>query len=191
MMSTEMAAVSALTNDGCAGTSIHAAKVKAAMASTVGTNTLEMRSARRWIGACDPWASLIKATMRASTLDAPIAVASTSNAPEVLMVAPITRSPARFSTGIDSPVSIDSSTAPLPDRTMPSTGKRSPGRTTTTLPGASEAIGTSSSTAPRRTRAVDGCNLARLRSARLVWLLARASMALPVSTSAMIRMTAS
>ena len=37
--------------------------------------------------------------------------------------------PASFSTGSDSPVSIDSSTAEAPSITIPSTGTRSPGRT--------------------------------------------------------------
>ncbi len=48
---------------------------------------------------------------------------------------PNTIDPGAFSTGSDSPVSIDSSTADAPSTTSPSTGIRSPGRTTTTLPG--------------------------------------------------------
>ena len=45
------------------------------------------------------------------------------------MVAPMTRSPGCFSTGIGSPVTIDSSTALEPSSTTPSTGTFSPGRT--------------------------------------------------------------
>ena len=44
-------------------------------------------------------------------------------------VPPVTRSPAVFSTGTGSPVSIDSSTALRPSTTVPSTGILSPGRT--------------------------------------------------------------
>ena len=46
-----------------------------------------------------------------------------------LTVPPITLSPGVFSTGMDSPVTIDSSTAPRPSSTAPSTGTPSPGRT--------------------------------------------------------------
>ena len=50
-------------------------------------------------------------------------------APVVFIVAPIHRRSGALSTGIDSPVSIDSSTADAPSITSPSTGIRSPGRT--------------------------------------------------------------
>ena len=46
--------------------------------------------------------------------------------PVPLMVPPITRSPRCFATGIDSPVTIDSSTALLPSTTTPSTGTPRP-----------------------------------------------------------------
>ena len=38
------------------------------------------------------------------------------------VTAPVTRAPGPFSTGIDSPVTIDSSTALVPSTTTPSTG---------------------------------------------------------------------
>ncbi len=191
MIRTATAAVIAWTSDGSAGTIHQIAEVAIAIEITTGTKMLETRSARRWIGACDPWASRIRRTICASTLAAPTVVASTSNAPAVLTVAPMTRSPGCFSTGNDSPVSIDSSTAPVPRRTTPSTGNRSPGRTSTTSPARTSAMGISSSPPSRRTRAVDGCRAARSRSARVVCRFARASIALPSSTSAMIRMIAS
>ena len=50
---------------------------------------------------------------------------------------------------------------------------------------------TSTSWPSRRTRAVDGCSLASWRKARVVLRFARASMALPSSTSAMMMITAS
>lgn len=49
--------------------------------------------------------------------------------PAVFIVAPMMRSPGCFSTGIDSPVTIDSSTALVPSVTLPSTGTFSPGLT--------------------------------------------------------------
>ena len=49
--------------------------------------------------------------------------------PVPLTVPPVTLSPVVFSTGIDSPVSIDSSTFVRPSMTRPSTGTFSPGRT--------------------------------------------------------------
>ena len=129
--------------------------------------------------------------MRASTLEAPMLVASISSEPAVLIVAPITGSPRCFSTGIDSPVSIDSSTAELPWTTTPSIAMRSPGRTITRSPLRTSAIATSRSWPPRRTRAVDGWSFASWRNARVVFRLARASMAWPSSTSAMMMITAS
>ena len=110
------------------------------------------------------------------------------------MVPPITRSPGCFSTGMDSPVSIDSSTALPPERTSPSTGSRSPGRTITTSPLATCSTGTSTSvpsSAPRWTRAVLGCRATSERRAAEVRLLARASRALPVRIRAMMITTAS
>ena len=54
-----------------------------------------------------------------------------AKAPVLFRVAPMTSAPGLFSTGSDSPVIIDSSTALLPSSTFPSTGIFSPGRTTT------------------------------------------------------------
>ena len=60
----------------------------------------------------------------------------------------MTSSPGPFSTGIDSPVNMASSTAERPSSTTPSTGIFSPGRTTTTSPARTDSTGTSSSTSP-------------------------------------------
>ena len=54
--------------------------------------------------------------------------------PVPFTVPPVTRSPAAFSTGIGSPVTIDSSTALRPSSTTPSTGTFSPGRTRSRSP---------------------------------------------------------
>ena len=129
--------------------------------------------------------------MRARALSAPSVVARKRKAPVRLIVPPITRSPAFFSTGIDSPVSIDSSTALAPESTSPSTGTRSPGRTITMSPLRTCSTGTSTSRSSRRTRAVFGCRATSERRAAEVRLLARASNALPVRMSAMMTTTAS
>ena len=101
---------------------------------TNGTNTALMRSAKRWTGALLPCASSTRRTIWASAVSEPTFVARNMNVPSLLMVAPMTWSPAFFSTGMGSPVSIDSSTALWPDVTTPSTGTFSPGRTTTMSP---------------------------------------------------------
>ena len=57
--------------------------------------------------------------MRASRVSAPTLAARISSAPEPFTVPPMTLAPGCFDTGIPSPVTIDSSTLPLPDRTDP------------------------------------------------------------------------
>ncbi|CFE47818.1 Uncharacterised protein [Mycobacterium tuberculosis] len=132
MISTATAAVIPAT--GLAAISVHPAKVATATPMTAGTNTAETRSASRCTGALSPCACSTSRTICASAVSAPTAVARTVNSPSRLTVAPATRSPAVFSTGTDSPVSIDSSTAARPSVTSPSTGIFSPGRTRTRSP---------------------------------------------------------
>ena len=74
-------------------------------------------------------------TIWASTVSAPTRSARITRPPVPLTVPPITRSPGPFSTGIGSPLIIDSSTALAPSTTMPSTGTFSPGRTRSRSPG--------------------------------------------------------
>ena len=69
-----------------------------------------------------------------------------------LTVPPMTRSPGPFSTGIGSPVIIDSSTALVPSSTTPSTGTFSPGRTRSRSPTWTSSSGTSSSRPSARSR---------------------------------------
>ena len=73
----------------------------------------------------------------------------------------------------------------------PSTGMRSPGRTRSTSPATTDVTGTSATTSPRTTRAVAGCRSTSARNADEVLRFARASKTFPVSTSAMITITAS
>jgi hypothetical protein len=100
----------------------------------------------------------------------------------------MTRSPARLSTGADSPVSIDSSTEDEPSTTVPSTGTFSPGRTRTRSPTATWSMGTSTSTVPsgpsRRTRAVVGARPTSVLMEAAVRFLALSSSQRPIRTRA-------
>ena len=105
----------------------HPRNVSAAIAITTGTKTAETWSASFWIGALLPCASSTRRMICARAVSRPTLVASNLSMPSLLSVAPITGSPGLFSTGSDSPVSIDSSTAERPSTTTPSTGIFSPG----------------------------------------------------------------
>ncbi len=129
-------------------------KVSTATIMTAGTKYPATRSTVRWIGAFELWACFTILMIWASIVSAPTRVARKRNDPVLLIVAPTTNDPSVFSTGIGSPVTIDSSTTDAPDRTSPSTGTFSPGLTTTTSPTTTSEIGTSSSCSPLRTRAV-------------------------------------
>ena len=73
-------------------------------------------------------------TICASRVSEPTRSARMMNDPVPLMVAPMTLLPDAFSTGIDSPVIMDSSIELRPSRTTPSTGTFSPGRTRSLSP---------------------------------------------------------
>ncbi len=188
MISTEMAATVARAESPSTN---QPTKVAIAMEITTGTKTRLTRSARFWIGARDPCASRMSCTMRASALSLPSVVARAFRAPVPLIVPPTTRSPDRLATGMDSPVSMDSSTALLPDTTSPSAGMRSPGRTTNRSPGVSSSTGISASRRSRSTRTVLGWRSASDRSAAVVCRLARASNVLPSRMRPMMAATAS
>jgi len=102
------------------------------------------------------------------------------------MVAPMTWSPAVFSTGMLSPVSMLSSTADLPSVTTPSTGIFSPGRTRTWSPTTTCSRGISTTAPSRSTLAVFGARPTRAVIAAAVCFFAFASIHLPASTSARI-----
>jgi hypothetical protein len=108
----------------------HRMNVRAARTSTIGTNTAEIRSARRATGALDACASATRRPICASVVPSPTRVARTRRRPLALRVAPVTLLPGPTSTGTDSPVSMDSSTAESPSTTTPSVAIFSPGRTT-------------------------------------------------------------
>ncbi len=140
MMRTATAAVNA--NAGSSPAPSQNPSVATASPITTGTNTAETRSASRCTGALPLWASLTSRAICASAVSAPTRVARTTSRPPALTEAPATASPGCFSTGTDSPVSSDSSTALRPCSTIPSAATFSPGRTTKRSPAWSCSIGT-------------------------------------------------
>ena len=186
MITTPMNAVRASVTRGSGPNRNHARNVSAATTMTAGTNTSEIRSASRWIGAFEPWARWTRSTIRASAVSRPTRVARMTNEPVVLIVAPMTSSPTRFVAGIGSPVSIDSSTADVPSTTTPSTGTLSPGRTRRRSPATTTASSTSSSTPPRSRRAVVAWSPTSRRMAPVVRPFARASSHRPRRISPMM-----
>ena len=154
MISTATALISAKVSGDDGASISHTAKVSAATANTAGTNHMVMRSTMAWIGSLEPCASSTMRMICDSTVSPPTAVARKAKAPVWLTVPPTTLPPAVLATGIGSPVIIDSSTKLSPSITSPSTGTLSPGRTSTTSPAATEAMGRSTSRPSRRTCAV-------------------------------------
>ena len=114
---------------------------------TAGTNHADTRSASACTGARLRCASATVCTICASSVAPPTRSARMTKAPPPLTVPPIRAAPAALSTGIDSPVSMDSSTAPAPSSTVPSTGIFSPGRTRSVSPACTCARSTSASRA--------------------------------------------
>ena len=146
MISTATAVVNA--NAGLAPSASQNPSVATESAITIGTKTAEMRSASRCTGALPVWASVTSRPIWASAVSAPTFVARTTRRPPRFTVAPVTSSPPCFSTGIDSPVRNDWSTAEEPSSTIPSVAIFSPGRTTKRSPIRSSATGTRRSRPP-------------------------------------------
>ena len=96
-----------------------------------------------------------------------------------MMEAAATLSPGPLSTGRDSPVRADSSTADWPSTITPSTGMDCPGRTTTRSPTWTSSTGISISTPSRTTVAVLGAKSIRRLMASPVLPLDRVSRNLP------------
>ena len=161
----------------------HTQKVATAMAMTTGTNTPATLSARRAMGGLVALASSTRRTICARLVSAPTRVARKVKLPVRLMVAALTASPARFSTGMDSPVRALSSTELVPSTTTPSTGSDSPGRTRMRSPGCRFSAATSRSWPPSSTTwAVLGARSMSFSSAPPVLALLRVSRYLPTVT---------
>ena len=169
MISTATAAVNA--NSALSPAPSQNPSVATASAITTGTNTPETRSASRCTGALPDCASVTSRAICASAVSAPTRVARTISRPPALTVAPATSSPGPTSTGTDSPVSIELSTAERPVSTTPSVATFSPGRTTKRSPTASCSTGTrrpsssSTSLAPSSSSAFSAAPARRLARA--------------------------
>ena len=132
-------------------------------------------------------ASATRRTICARSVSAPTRSPRITKLPVPLSVPPMRRSPGPFSSGIGSPVSIDSSTELLPAITMPSTGTLPPGRTRSRSPRRMLSSGTSrSDPSSASRRAVGGARRSRARMAPPVRLRARSSITWPNSTSTVI-----
>ena len=107
----------------------HAPNASSATTMTVGTNQPATWSASRWIGARERCASATICTICESSVSRPTLSARMTNPPDWLRVPAMTLLPASLVTGMDSPVTSDSSSAERPSRMTPSTGTFSPGRT--------------------------------------------------------------
>ena len=163
MISTATAAVNATSS----GEPLPSQKPSVASASpiTIGTKIPETLSASRCTAAFPFWASSTSRAICANCVSEPTRVARTTSRPPALTVAPTTASPSPTSTGTDSPVSIDASTALLPVTTTPSVAIFSPGRTTNSSPTTSWSAGIRISVPFRRTATSFAPSSSRARNA--------------------------
>ncbi len=141
MTSTEMNMVREKTTDSPDRN--QARPASRAMAMTMGTKYPETMSAILAMGALEPWASSTSLMIRARAVSLPTWVALNLITPFLLRLAPMTLSPGCFSTGMLSPVSMDSSTEVRPSMTSPSTGIFSPGFTRRISPTSTSSMGIS------------------------------------------------
>ena len=89
---------------------------------TTGTNTPATLSASLAMGALEAAASSTRRIIWARVVSSPTRLAWKVKAPDLFREAAATLSPGPLSTGRDSPVRADSSTAEAPSRMTPSTG---------------------------------------------------------------------
>ena len=172
-MSTATAAVTAA--EAGQPSSSQTTSVTTEITRTIGTNTPEMRSARRCTFALPDWASSTRRAICASWVSSPTRVARTTSRPPAFTVAPTTASPAPTSAGTDSPVTIEASTADDPDTITPSVAIFSPGRTMNSSPTRSDEIGMRPSTPSRTTATSFAPSSSRARRAAPARRLERTS----------------
>ena len=135
---------------------------------TAGTKTPETLSAMRAIGAFVAAASLTIWMICEKVVSSPTLVARALINPDWFIVAAETVSSTFLSTGIDSPVSADSSIAVVPSMITPSTGIDSPGFTTKMSPDFTSSIPTSACSPSRSITAVFGAIFIRFLRASVV-----------------------
>ena len=135
-------------------------------------------SVKRWAGAFCSCASRINLRIPSSALSRDLRTTFKSTLPQRFNVPASTEDPASLSTGAASPVRLDSSAAVFPSITSASTGKESPGRTRTFMPGSNASTETRSSVPSSRTRIASlGAALKRPASSRSVRYAANSSKA--------------
>ena len=120
----------------------HASAARPASTSTAARNHPATRSAMRSVAGRSWKACVISWRMPASRVCSPTCRTRSISTPWRFRLPASTSSPGAFATGLDSPVSSDSSTAPAPASTVASAGMRCPAATRTRSPGASCATGT-------------------------------------------------
>jgi hypothetical protein len=191
MINTATALTSASVSAGAGPTITQTRKVSIAIPITTGTKYRVTRSTRAWIGSLEPCAASTMRMIWDNTVSLPTRVAAKVRLPCPFTVPPTTFDPVSLSTGTGSPVIMDSSTQDEPSRTSPSTGSRSPGRTSTWSPGRSCSASSSSTSPARVTRAVRGRRPMSLRMASEVSPRARASRKRPTRIRVMMTAEAS
>ena len=157
--------------------------VSAASASTIQVKRPAQRSARACIGALLAWARCTSSIKRAKAESAPLRKTSKSRGDCRLRPPAESSVPTCTKRGIGSPVKPDSSTLEQPEITLPSTGRRSPGKIRKRSPGLRPPTRTGrGKSSPTSSRAVLGCRSARASRASPVRRLARSSRKRPSST---------
>ncbi|SHW48473.1 Uncharacterised protein [Mycobacteroides abscessus subsp. abscessus] len=142
--------------------------ISAAAIMTPGTSGLAMRSAKRWEAPLRDCSASTMRTMRASELSSAVVVTSTSSTPVPLIDPANTSSPGPASTGTDSPVMAETSSAVRPCPMMPSVATRSPGLTSIRSPIRNSVGATTISVPSRSTVASSGTSDNSARSPRRV-----------------------
>ena len=188
MTTTAMNAVRASVRRGSGPTSNQIANVMLAVTSTSGTNTSLIRSARRWIGAFDPWARSTIATIEASTVSRPTRVARMTTVPggiqrraDELVARPLLHR--HWLAGQHRFVDRRSTRR----RRLRRPGSARPGRTRSTSPARTAAERRRRPPGrPSIRRAIVACSPTSRRIAPVVWSLARASSQRPSRTRPMM-----
>ena len=183
---TAMAVATARTSFGSAPKRYQPIKVRMLIRMIVGTKISDMRSASRAMAGFDACAFSTAATIRASVVPSPTAVARITSDASVRSAPATTRSPSPRSTGADSPVRSDSSIAARPLMITPSTGTRPPGRTSRRSPAITLVRGTllpAGSLALASSSALSGRSARRLRTALVEASFACASSQRPSATN--------
>ena len=165
---------------------IHIANVTAATPKTTGTKTPETLSAAFETGAFIEVASLTILIICERVVSSATRNALHFKKPRLFIVAPVTLSPTNLSTGMLSPVILDSSTEASPSTTIPSAGMLSPAFTIKTSPTTNSSAGIKISLPSRKTVALLGARSISPRRASAVFPFERASRSFPTVISVSI-----